>query len=104
MNTTKDIINVGHLALYYLESLISIENELSSCSDDPYRNKRRLLFKFSEELDYCMQVAFKINVEIAKDKLKEAQETRRRCEEMKNNSRAIEKNNQEATLSYHLGR
>lgn len=104
MNTTKDIINVGHLALYYLESLISIENELSSCSDDPYRNKRRLLFKFSEELDYCMQVAFKINVEIAKDKLKEAQETRRRCEEMKNNSLAIEKNNQEATLSYHLGR
>ena len=54
---------VGHLALYYLDSLISIEDELSLCSDDPYRNKRRLLFKFSEELSYCMQVAFKTKVE-----------------------------------------
>jgi len=45
-------IIVGHLALYYLESLISIEDELLVCSDGPYGNKRRLLFKFSEELGY----------------------------------------------------
>ena len=36
--------------------MISIEDELLVCSDDPHGNKRRLLFKFSEELDYCMQV------------------------------------------------
>lgn len=47
---------VEHLALHYLESLISLENELLVCTDDPYGNKRRLLLKFSKELDYCMQV------------------------------------------------
>lgn len=62
METSKEAIIVGHLALYYLDSLISIEDELLVCSDDPYGNKRRLLFKFSEELCYCMQVAFKINI------------------------------------------
>lgn len=62
METAKEAITVGHLALYYLESLISIEDELLPCSDDPYGNKRCLLFKFSEELGNCMQVAFKINI------------------------------------------
>ena len=52
METAEEAITVGHLALYYLESLISIEDELLVCSDDPYGNKRRLLFKFSEELGY----------------------------------------------------
>ena len=90
--------------MYYLESLISIEDELSSCSDDPYENKRRLLLKFSEELGYCMQVAFKINVEIARDKIKEAQKTQRRCEEMRNNHLAFGKAKQETTLTYHMER
>lgn len=104
METAKEVITVGHLALYYLESLISIENELLFSSYDPYGNKCRLLFKFSEELGYCMQVAFKTNVKIAQDKVKEAQEAQRRCEEMINNHLAIEKNYQEATLTYHWGR
>lgn len=100
METVKEAITVGHLALYYLESLISIENELLLCSDDPYGNKRRLLFKFSEKLGYCMQVAFKINVKIAWDKVKEAQETQRRCEAMSSNL-AIGETNQEATLIFY---
>lgn len=43
---------------------------------------------------------FKINEKIAQDKMKEAQEAQRRCEEMKNNHLAIGKNRQEATLTY----
>ena len=104
METAEEAITVGHLALYYQESLISIEDELLLCSDDPHGNKRRLLLKFSEELDYCMQVAFKINVKIARDKVKEAQETQRRCEAMGNNHLSIGETNQDATLTYHLER
>lgn len=51
-----------------------------------------------------MQVAFKINVKIARDKVKEAQKAQRRCEEMSYHHLAIGKNNQEATLTYHWGR
>lgn len=51
-----------------------------------------------------MQVAIKINVGIVQDKMKEAQEAKRRCEEMKNNYPTIEKAYQEPTLTYHLGR
>ena len=80
-----------------LEFLISLENELWVCSDDPHGNKRRLLFKFSEELSYCMQVAFKINVKNARDNVKEAQKTQRRCEAM---SSAIGETNQEETHTY----
>lgn len=101
METDEEAITVGHLALYYLESLISIEDELLPCSDDPHGNKRCLLFKFSEELDYCMQVAFKINVKIARDMVKEAQDAQRRCEAMSNNHLAIGETNQEATFTYH---
>lgn len=64
--------------VFNMESLISLENELLVCSEDPNGNKRRLLFKFSEELSYCMQVAFKINVKIDRDKVKEAQKVQRR--------------------------
>ena len=90
--------------MYYTELLISIEKELLDSPDDPHGNKHRLMFKFSEELDYCMQVALKINVGITQDKMKEAQEAKRRCEEMKNNYPTIEKAYQEPTLTYHLGR
>ena len=84
--------------------MISIEDELLVCTEDPNGNKQRLLFKFTEELSYCMQVAFKINVKIARDKVKEAQKAQRRCEEMSYHHLAIGKNNQEATLTYHWGR
>lgn len=50
-----------------------------------------------------MQVAFKINVKIARDRVKEAQKAQRRCEEMSYHHLAIGKNNQEATLTYHWG-
>ncbi|MBR1798491.1 MAG: hypothetical protein IJ761_01135 [Bacteroidales bacterium] len=89
ITTMKEAITVGHLAMYYIESLISIENELWASPDDPHGNKHRLLLKFSEELDYCMQVVSKINVEIAQDKMMAAQEAQRRCEEMKSNYPAI---------------
>ena len=77
---------------------------MSDSPDNPYGSKHRLLFKFSDELDYCMQVAFKINVKIAQDKMKEEKEAKCRCEEMKNNYLAIGKTSQETTLTYHLKR
>lgn len=51
-----------------------------------------------------MQVAFKIKVKIARDKMKAVQEIQRRCEAVSNNHLAIKKNNQETTLTYHWGR
>ncbi|MBR1850805.1 MAG: hypothetical protein IJ789_05475 [Bacteroidales bacterium] len=97
----KEAITVGHLAMYYMELLLSIENELQYSSDDPHGNKLRLFYKFSEKLGYCLQVALKINVGIAQDKMQDSQEARRRCEEMKNNHLAIGKAYQEPTLTYH---
>ena len=103
METAKEAITVGHLALYYLESLISIEDELLPCSDDPYGNKRCLLFKFSEELSYCMQVAFKINIKVPVARVERpcAWQFLQPSLVYRNVTIAIGETNQEATFTYH---
>ena len=81
-------IIVGHLVLYYLESLISIEDELLVCSENPNGNKRRLMFKFRLLYAVCVQNRCK---NCLGHKVKEVQEAQRRCEAMSNNHLAIGK-------------
>ena len=68
-----------------LEFLISLENELLDCSDDPNGNKRRLMFKFRLLYAGCVQNRCK---NCPGHNVKEAQEAQRRCEAMSNNHMA----------------
>ena len=82
MDETKDVITVGTLASFYLELAKSITTELLLYPIDIYGNKRRLMVKISQELNYCHLALIKTGEKITMGKMKEIEETQRKCEEM----------------------
>lgn len=85
LDTALNVINVVTLADFYARLLTSIKDEFLECRDDPWDNKRRLLNKFSKELDYCVQVLCKIGQEVVCDKFKEL--LKEKYEELNSNGR-----------------
>lgn len=85
LDTALNVINVVTLADFYARLLTSIKDEFLECRDDPWDNKRRLLNKFSKELDYCVQVLCKIGQEVVCDKFKEM--LKEKYEELNSNGR-----------------